>query len=94
MHNLLGLAYARQSKFELAIKHFKAALWLRPDWYQTYNDLGLAHSLLGEHDLAIQNYKEALRLKPDYHAAINKLKIALEEQGKINRQHEKANEEN
>jgi len=55
--------------------------------------LGLAYSLLGKHDLAIQNYKKALRLKPDYHAAINNLKIALEEQGKINRQDKKADEE-
>lgn len=93
MHNYLGLAYARKGRFVQAIKHFKAVLRSRPDWYQTYNDLGLAYSLLGKHDLAIQSYREALRLKPDYHAAINNLKIALEEQAKINHQHKKPDEE-
>jgi tetratricopeptide (TPR) repeat protein len=94
VQNYLGLAYARNSQFEQAVEHFKVVLRSRPEWYQTYNDLGLAYSLLGKHELAIQNYKKALRLKPDYHAAINNLKIALEEQGKINHQRKKPDEEN
>jgi Flp pilus assembly protein TadD len=64
----LGVAYGRKGAYEQAIKPFEAALRLRPDWPEAYNDLALVYLLLGNYDLAIENYRQALQtgLSPGY----------------------------
>ena len=48
-----------------AIVDFDAAIRLKPDHADAYNNRGNAKAALGRHDDAIADYDKAIRLKPD-----------------------------
>ncbi len=66
VHNGLGLAYAAKGLRDDAIKHYKIALELAPNFAKAHNNIGLAYALNGLSDIAIDHYRIALSLKPDY----------------------------
>ncbi|PQP34327.1 pilus assembly protein PilF, partial [Desulfobacteraceae bacterium SEEP-SAG9] len=58
LQNLLGLAYMRKEKPELAVEHYKKSVELKHDYAPAKNNLGTAYLALGEWDAAIACFKE------------------------------------
>jgi len=85
LHLHLGLALARQRKFNDAIYHYSEILRIRPDSAPTHNELGIALATTGKTDEAILHFREALRINPDFTPAHNNLtkslKIKKEKEG-------------
>jgi len=57
---------ATQGKFNEAIAACRAALRVRPDFVQTYNNLGLYLVRVGKPDEALNQFTEALRINPNF----------------------------
>lgn len=84
-HNNLGEALQKQGRDEEAIRHFQAALQIKPDYEKAHNNLG---NILYEQqniDEAIEHFLEALRIKPDYEKAHNNLGLSFQHQGQIDK---------
>ncbi|MBI5749435.1 MAG: tetratricopeptide repeat protein [Nitrospinae bacterium] len=64
-HNNLGIAYANHGNLNEAIKEYKTAIRLKPDYLNGYNNLGIAYASHGNLNEAVKEYKTAIRLKPD-----------------------------
>ncbi len=62
LHEFLGNTYLKNGKFELAIKHYKKSLELKPHRPWTHQMLSLAYQKEGQMELAVQHYKKALEL--------------------------------
>jgi tetratricopeptide (TPR) repeat protein len=56
---------------EEAIEDYEAAIKLKPDFIEAYNNLGNEYSNLGEYDLALEKYNKALEIDPDFASAYN-----------------------
>jgi tetratricopeptide (TPR) repeat protein len=82
-NNSLGIALDREGRTDDAIKHYLAALRIRPDYVKAHSNLGYALVREGRTDDAIKHYLEALRIKPDYVEAHNNLGNALAREGRI-----------
>jgi tetratricopeptide (TPR) repeat protein len=50
-HNTIGLVYQRMGKYDEAIKEFKQALWLKPDYSIALNNLIRIYNQLGKGDI-------------------------------------------
>jgi len=83
-HNNLGkeLLASPESREE-AIRHFEAALALKPDYAEALNNLGLALSQNGRPREALPYLQKSLQLKPDAHQTHNNLGIALAGAGRL-----------
>jgi tRNA A-37 threonylcarbamoyl transferase component Bud32/tetratricopeptide (TPR) repeat protein len=60
-HNMLGLIYFQQKKYEAAIAAYQKVLRSQPT-AQLYNNLGAAHEANGELNAAVEAYRRALEL--------------------------------
>ena len=60
-----GRAYARISKYDLAIQDYDRVIGIKSDNADAYIDRGIAYGLIGQYDLAIKDLDLAIRLKPD-----------------------------
>ena len=58
LQNDLGLTYMAMEKMDLAVKHFKKALEIKPDYAPAINNLGTAYLNMKEWDTAIRYFKE------------------------------------
>ena len=56
-----------------AIKHYRKALEIKPDYAEACNNLGNAMAARGRIGEAIEHYRKALEIKPDYAEAHNNL---------------------
>lgn len=65
IHNALGFTYAAQEQFDLAIKQYKEALSLLPDYPTALNNIGFAYEKKQLIPQALESYSEALRLEPN-----------------------------
>lgn len=82
-HNL-GLAIADQpGRLPEAIKHYKAALAIRPDSVEAHSDLGNALAQTGQLQAAAAEYQTALRLAPDSAIPHNNLGNAFFRMGRL-----------
>jgi tetratricopeptide (TPR) repeat protein len=54
----LGIAYSKKERLDLAIKHFKKAIRLKPDFAPAINNLGTAYYDSGDYDAAIACFKK------------------------------------
>jgi protein O-mannosyl-transferase len=82
-HYNLGVVLARNGNLEDAIKHYRKALKIKPDYLEAYYNLGNALARKGNAEAAMTNYNKVLEINPDYVAAYyNKSRIFLN-QGKI-----------
>jgi len=77
--NQLGLAYGESGKYKEAIKSYKQAIRIDPDFVHAHNNLGAAYYMLGRYQEAIKSHKQALRIDPDYRDAHYNLGIAYYE---------------
>ncbi len=75
----LGLAYAQEGKYSLAVKQFLAALEKEPTRADILNDLSVAYILQSRYYEALVVLQGALQLKPNYaeaYANMGRLHIA------------------
>ena len=62
----LGYTYAQSGKWKEALKSYKQAVRINPDFAEAHFNLGAAYYELGEYKKAIKSYKQAVRLDPDF----------------------------
>ena len=66
-------------KYRESIAAARAALHLKPDFAEAWNNMAAGYASLQEWDEAVHAAKEAIRLKPDFQLARNNLAWALSE---------------
>jgi tetratricopeptide (TPR) repeat protein len=81
--NDLGKQLEASDQVQEAIRYYKQALRLYPDFADAHNDLGTALAQTGRIGEAIAYYQQALRIRPNYAEAHYNLGIALEQTGNI-----------
>ncbi len=64
IYNGLGYAYFAQEQYDLAIRQYKEALKLKPDYVTAFNNLGHAYEKKKLSAQALEMYEEALKLDP------------------------------
>lgn len=74
-HNSLGLELAKSGNINQAIKEFKSALSMNPEFNDAANNLALAHLSLGEIDVAKEILEKLLEKSPNFSQAINNLGV-------------------
>ncbi|MDZ7956570.1 MAG: tetratricopeptide repeat protein [Aulosira sp. DedQUE10] len=65
IYNGLGYAYFAQEQYDLAIRQYKEALKLKPDYVTALNNLGHAYEQKKLTTQALQTYEEALKFAPN-----------------------------
>jgi Flp pilus assembly protein TadD len=81
----LSLRHYREKRYADCIAASRAALALRPDYAEAWNNIGAACNQLGQFKEAVAACEEAVRYKPDFELARNNLQYAraqLERSGK------------
>jgi len=81
-YNNLGIALADQGKPAEAMRCYRQAIQLKPDYADAQRNLGAMLILQGNVDEAIQHLDRALQLKPDFAEAHNDLGVILAQKGK------------
>jgi len=76
-----GHKYYDAGKFEEAIRSYKEAIQIKPDYEWAHISLGLAYGKLGRLDEAITAYKAAIEIKPDFAGAYFFLGAAYGDKG-------------
>jgi len=74
----LSLQLYREERYVESIAASRAALVLRPNYPEAWNNIGAAYNKLGRYEEAAAACEEALRLKPDFQLARNNLQCARE----------------
>lgn len=64
VHNALGFSYAAQDQFDLAIKQYKEAIELKPDYPTAWNNLGFAYEKKQLIAQALEAYEQTLKIDP------------------------------
>jgi tetratricopeptide (TPR) repeat protein len=64
VYNALGFSYAAQEQFDLAIRQYKEALELMPEYPTALNNLGFAYEKKQLTTQALEAYEETLRIDP------------------------------
>jgi tetratricopeptide (TPR) repeat protein len=64
IENAYGFALAAESKFPEAIRHYRSALQIKPDYPVALNNLAYALGKLGEPQEALDTYASVLDLEP------------------------------
>ena len=82
--NILGASATEIGMIDKAIKAYKRAISLRPDYADAYNNMGVVLKQKGKHDEAIKLHKKAISLRPDYAEAYNNLGNNFKDQQKFN----------
>ena len=62
--NILGVTYAAQSSFSEAIKFYKKAAKLNPEYFEVFNNMGVAYNDWKKPELAVDSLNQAIRLNP------------------------------
>ena len=65
IHNAMGFAYFAQEQYDIAIRQYKEALKLYPEYVVAYNNLGNVYEKKQMIIKAVETYKEAFKLDPD-----------------------------
>ncbi|MEA5583386.1 tetratricopeptide repeat protein [Nodularia harveyana UHCC-0300] len=65
IYNGLGYVYFSQEQYDLAIRQYKEALKIKPDYVTALNNLGHAYERKKLTTQALQMYEEALKLAPN-----------------------------
>jgi tetratricopeptide (TPR) repeat protein len=71
-----SLVLFRQGKYEESLKAAQAALHLRPDYAEAWNNIAAADNAMSRWADGIQAAEQAIRLKPDFQLAKNNLSWA------------------
>ncbi|MEL7007472.1 MAG: tetratricopeptide repeat protein [Cyanobacteria bacterium J06588_4] len=65
IHNAMGYAYFAQEQYDIAIRQYKQALKLYPEYVTAYNNLGNVYEKKQMIVKAVETYKEALKYDPE-----------------------------
>ena len=74
IENALGFTYAAQKDYKKAIKHYKSALSVLPEYTVALNNLAAAQQSLLDYEQASLTYKTVLKIDPKNKTAIKKTK--------------------
>ena len=74
----LSLQHYREGHYAESIAASRAALALRPNYPEAWNNIGAAYNKLGRYEEGAAACEQALRLKPDFELARNNLQYARE----------------
>lgn len=83
IQNNLGFELALQGRTDDAIKHYKEALSINPDFEMAYINLGKALLSQGKLDKSVNYYRALLAVKPNYTGIHHNLGIILLRKGEI-----------
>src|SRR6266496_4229658 len=72
----LSLQDYREGRYPESIAASRAALKLRPNYAEAWNNIGAAYDKLGRYEEAVAACEQALRYKPDFELARNNLQYA------------------
>jgi tetratricopeptide (TPR) repeat protein len=64
LYNALGYAYAAQEQYDLAMRQYKEALELQPNYVTALNNLGFAYEKKQLISQALESYEAALKCDP------------------------------
>ncbi len=64
-HDNLGNALAMKGRFDEALKHFRAALDIKPAFWKAHQNAGAVYLINGDLDSAIHHLQEAVAVRPD-----------------------------
>ncbi len=65
VHNALGFAYFAQEQYDIAIREYKEALKLNPQYVIALNNLGHAYERKKQTAKALETYEQVLKYEPD-----------------------------
>jgi len=65
IHNALGFSYFAQEQYDLAIRHYKEALQIAPDYVTVLNNLGHSYERKQLTSQAVDMYEQALQYDPN-----------------------------
>jgi Flp pilus assembly protein TadD len=82
-HLNLGVALLARGDPVVALRHFREALRLRPDYPDAYSNIGLVLAERGDLDEAIRHFEEARRFRPRLAEAHRNLGLAFARQGRL-----------
>jgi tetratricopeptide (TPR) repeat protein len=83
LYNISGACYKALGQLEAAVKSYKEALAIKPDYAEVHYNLGNSLKVLGQLEKAVKCYKQALAIKPDYAEAHYNLGVTLYELGQL-----------
>ena len=83
LHNLLGISFAGQKKFNEAIKSFQKILAIKPSYAEIYCNIGNVFYEQEKYNESIINYSKAIKIKPDYAEAYYNIANAQKNQNKF-----------
>ena len=69
IHNAMGYAYFAQEQYDIAIREYKEALKLYPEYVIAYNNLGNVYEKKQMVLKAVETYREALKFDPENQTA-------------------------
>ncbi|MEM6614310.1 MAG: tetratricopeptide repeat protein [Cyanobacteria bacterium P01_C01_bin.72] len=73
IHNAMGYAYFAQEQYDIAIRQYKEALKLYPQYVIAFNNLGNVYEKKQMIVKAVETYKEALKHDPENKTAKQRL---------------------
>jgi tetratricopeptide (TPR) repeat protein len=74
IHNAMGYAYFAQEQYDIAIRQYKEALKLYPEYVIALNNLGNVYEKKQMIVKAVEMYQEALKYEPDNSVAQHRVK--------------------
>lgn len=80
----LGRTLDEKGRTEEAIRHYKVATEIDPNYMNPHFNLGTVFRREGQLEKAVDEFKIAIRLKPNYAMSYYFLGMTLEKQGKVN----------
>lgn len=82
-HNNLGFIQQHRGELDAAIKNYRRASRVKPDYHEAFNNLGYALQLNGDMKAAIESYKKAIDVNSVYVEAYHNLGYALQSTGEL-----------
>ncbi len=74
IHNAMGYAYFAQEQYDIAIREYKEALKLYPEYVIALNNLGNVYEKKQMIVKAVETYREAIKYNPENDTAKQRLK--------------------
>jgi len=79
LYNIVGVTNHISGKAKEAVRAYKKAISIKPDFAEAHNNLGITLKDQGKLDEALEVYNNAISIKPDYAEAFNNMGVALQD---------------
>ena len=80
-HNNMALYYHRKERFDEAIKSYRTAIRLKPDYAEAYYNLGILYQKQSRFEEAVISYQAVLKHNPNYAEVYNNLGVLYQTKG-------------